>query len=335
MEPRSTPAGRGRLAPPRGPTNRPPRPASIRSLPRSVAGLPLLLALLLAAGGEARPAVAQGGEDVAWARFDVTLDVLEDGSFRVVERQVVDFRSGWFRTASVQIPLDRTASDRKVVVREEADAGAVTYRGERGSGRYDAPDPGTYRWNTTGGVLDVAWGFEASSFEQRTFVLEYDAAGALRVYPNPPPPSPPRRSPPTGRPAALARPRRGRAAAPGGTSPTPGTAPAAGRRIGANAAPGIARAVSRCPTGRGRATTPGGPSRGVSSGLTSMLNGAGNALSAFGQTAHSGGDDDNSGWSSRRSSGSGRSSRSGRSRASFGGGGRRGGASGGGRRGFG
>ena len=48
---------------------------------------------------------AQTERAVEWERFDVTLELLTDGSYRVTERQVVEFDGGPFRTGFADIPL--------------------------------------------------------------------------------------------------------------------------------------------------------------------------------------------------------------------------------------
>lgn len=173
-----------------------PRPPTARSGPKASRARPLLvlvlaLALLVGAGfGAAPTAAGQAEPDVEWARFDVTLELRKDGSFHVVERQVVDFGIGSFRTAFAEIPLDRIAEVRNVVVREETAISTVTFREEEVD-RYGFLDAGTYRWDASGNVLSVEWAFDQAFAEQRTFLLEYDAVGALRAYPNPPPPAEP------------------------------------------------------------------------------------------------------------------------------------------------
>lgn len=151
----------------------------------------LALALLVGAGfGAAPTAAAQAEPDVEWARCDVILELRDDGSFHVVERQVVDFGFGAFRTAFAEIPLDRIAEVRNVVVREETAVSAVAYREEEVE-RYGFLDAGPYRWDASGDVLWVEWAFDRAFAEQRPFLLEYHAVGALRAYPNSPPPAEP------------------------------------------------------------------------------------------------------------------------------------------------
>ncbi|MDP9363640.1 MAG: DUF2207 domain-containing protein [Chloroflexota bacterium] len=164
--------------------------------PRPGSSMPFVLPLVLAVAAlvaAARPvAAAQGAADVVWTRYDVSLDLRDDGSLRVVERQEVEFGASTFRRAFAEIPLGRVEEIRRVVVREETANGVVTFRHEPDRlGFHAAPAPGTFRWQRDGDVVAIDWGFEPAFGERRVFFLEYDAVGALRVYPNPPPPAEP------------------------------------------------------------------------------------------------------------------------------------------------
>lgn len=134
-------------------------------------------------------AAARQVNSVVWDRYDVSLDLRADGSFHVVERQVVDFRHRSFSTAFADIPLARIDGIGNVVVREERAGGIVAYNREDRFGELVLAD--TYRWEQAGGYLAVRWRFEPVSNARRTFLLEYDVYGALRVYLNPTPPAPP------------------------------------------------------------------------------------------------------------------------------------------------
>src|SRR5262245_8118494 len=48
---------------------------------------------------------AQSDRAVEWDRFDVQLELQQDGSYRVTETQVVAFDGGPFRTGFADIPL--------------------------------------------------------------------------------------------------------------------------------------------------------------------------------------------------------------------------------------
>jgi Predicted membrane protein (DUF2207) len=132
-------------------------------------------------------AEAQFGRSVAWDRYDVTLDLRPDGSYHVIERQVVDFEGGPFSTGFADIPMGRIDDITNVVVREETPSGVTTYEGTDCCDDYVVP--GEYTWGRNGGYTSIRWGFEPSYDEQRTFLLEYDVIGALRVYAENDPPN--------------------------------------------------------------------------------------------------------------------------------------------------
>lgn len=144
--------------------------------------LPLLLAWLACSLLAIPPAAAQSSRSVTWDRFDVEIDLHEDGSLHVVERQVVDFRGGPFYDGAAEIPLARIDAVDNVVVREETRRGVVDYA-ERRSCCSDFIPPETYEWEQGAGTLSVQWGLPGVEDERRVFLLEYDVSGVLRVYP--------------------------------------------------------------------------------------------------------------------------------------------------------
>jgi uncharacterized protein (TIGR04222 family) len=152
----------------------------------------LFLALLLALVGltfvAGVPAVlAQTGKSVVWDRYDVTLDLKNDGSYHVTERQEIDFQGGPFKGGFADIPLDRIDALQNVVVREETAGGVQDYTFVPWSNYEEAP--GTYSATQTSSQVSVRYGFTPTTDQTRTFILEYDVYGALRVYPNNDPPN--------------------------------------------------------------------------------------------------------------------------------------------------
>ncbi|HEY8446387.1 MAG TPA: DUF2207 domain-containing protein [Thermomicrobiales bacterium] len=132
------------------------------------------------------PGSATAAFGVTWARYDVTLDLLEDGTYHVVERQTVVFGPGFYSEGFAEIPTERIDAIENVVVREETPGGLVTYE----ELRYCCPTrfkPGTYAVDYESTSVTILWGFESASDETRIFVLEYDVRGALRVYDDPDP----------------------------------------------------------------------------------------------------------------------------------------------------
>jgi uncharacterized protein (TIGR04222 family) len=131
-----------------------------------------------------RPAVAKS---VEWARYDVALTVRTDGSYHVVERQEIAFQGGPFSGAFAEIPLSHIDGLGNVQLIEETADGDEPYQFVSAS-QYEE-DPGTYTAQTVSGFADIEWGFTETTNETRTFRLEYDVVGALRVYPQADPPN--------------------------------------------------------------------------------------------------------------------------------------------------
>lgn len=157
------------------------RPTSPRRL-LVPALLLLLLGLTSLVGAPA--ASAQTAKSVVWDRYDVTLDLRNDGSYHVAERQQIDFRGGPFTGGFANIPLQHMDALRGVVVREVTPNGVqddtfVDWSAFKGA-------PGTYSATQSQSQVTVRYGFTPTTNQQRTFLLEYDVFGALRVYANPP-----------------------------------------------------------------------------------------------------------------------------------------------------
>jgi uncharacterized protein (TIGR04222 family) len=119
---------------------------------------------------------------VTWTSFDVDLTLNRDASFHVVERQVIQFNGGPFHVGYATIPLRNLEGLDNIVVREETPSGVETYARVSPS-QYDE-EPGTYSLERTSTDVIVNWAFDETSDESRTFLLEYDVFGALRVYPD-------------------------------------------------------------------------------------------------------------------------------------------------------
>ena len=66
-----------------------------------------------------------------WKNYDVTLTLNQDGTFHVVERQVVDFTGGPFTYAFADIPLGRVDEITNVKVSEERTGRVVEYERSR------------------------------------------------------------------------------------------------------------------------------------------------------------------------------------------------------------
>jgi len=141
-----------------------------------VAALLAIVMMILPSG----VGIVSAEQTVTWQRFDVTLDLQADGSYHVTERQVIRFEGGTFSGGFAVLPLDRIDGIDNIQLSEEIGGNDEPYQLIAWS-RYD-DDAETYSYRETGSEIEIAWGFPSTRNGTRTFVLEYDVAGALRVY---------------------------------------------------------------------------------------------------------------------------------------------------------
>jgi hypothetical protein len=145
----------------------------------------LLLVLIGLTAFAGTPATsAQEGKSVVWDRYDVTLDLLSDGSYHVTERQEIDFQGGPFSGGFANIPLERIDALRGLVISEETANGDQDYTFVPWSDYKEAP--GTYSATQSQSQVSVRYGFTPTTDQKRTFIMQYDVYGALRVYTDPP-----------------------------------------------------------------------------------------------------------------------------------------------------
>ena len=110
-------------------------------------------------------------KDLHWDRYDVIIDLHQDGTFTVTEDQLIDFTSGTFSEGFATIPLSRVTEITNVQVFENGQP----YQLGRG-------EPGTYDVSTFGGNIEILWWFTPATDETRQFTIQYDVIGGLRVY---------------------------------------------------------------------------------------------------------------------------------------------------------
>ena len=139
-----------------------------------------LATLVLPVSGLGTRTVEAQQRSVAWERFDVRLDLREDGTFHVAERQQIAFDGGPFRGAFREIPIARMDDIGNVQV--SAVNGETVEPFTFVSPGTFSDVPGTYTYRQTASNLKIDWGFDPATSETRTFVIEYDVVGALRVY---------------------------------------------------------------------------------------------------------------------------------------------------------
>ncbi|MHB8992458.1 MAG: DUF2207 family protein, partial [Chloroflexota bacterium] len=131
------------------------------------AALSLALTLLLLAS----PVAAQP-QPPYWQRFDVSIDLQQNGDFLVTEDQTVLFGPTTARRGFREIPLDRVVQITDVSVSEPG----RDYR--RG-----AEAPYSYQVTREGDLLRIDWWFPPTSNAPRTFLVSYRVVGGLRYYP--------------------------------------------------------------------------------------------------------------------------------------------------------
>lgn len=130
------------------------------------------------------PVLAQSDdESVVWTDYDVTIDVRDDGTMHVTERQLVEF-DGYFGNGFANIPLARVEGIENVSVAVANDASddpePLDYLAPR---RY-IESAGTFTYSEQAGELAIDYGFESTSPDDnvRLILLEYDVLGGIRVY---------------------------------------------------------------------------------------------------------------------------------------------------------
>jgi hypothetical protein len=132
-------------------------------------------------------ATAQTTRSFVWDRVDVTVALQEDSTLHVTERDRALFFGGPFRRGFRDIPLARIERIDNIRVASVSGNGLQHMR-------YVAPDtfsmnvPNTFTIRKMGPSVRIEWSFPATTSQIRTFQLDYDAHGALRVYTDHDPP---------------------------------------------------------------------------------------------------------------------------------------------------
>jgi hypothetical protein len=148
--------------------------------------LALLLFTLTAAipaaslGQEATPAPAT--RSFHWERIDVAVELREDSSFHVTNREQVAFEGGPFFTGFAEIPLAWIEAVENIQVGEVIDDRIEPFQYVEPEA-FSADVPNTFTYETFVRDVVITWSFLATNSQSRTFQLEYEASGVLRVYP--------------------------------------------------------------------------------------------------------------------------------------------------------
>src|SRR5215216_6923858 len=162
----------------------------IRGRSRFSAVALLLVLLALAAASIARlpeAVLAQSDRSVIWDDIDVTVELREDSSFHVTERDRIDFIGGPFRSGYREIPLARIEAVDNISAGEVGGDTVQPYRYVQ-PGDFSADVPNTYTYREVGTTLRIEWSFPRTTSQSRIFQIDYDALGALRVYNDAEPP---------------------------------------------------------------------------------------------------------------------------------------------------
>lgn len=145
-------------------------------------------------------------DGIAWETYDVTIDVREDGSLHVTEAQEVTF-DGSYSQGFAEIPMTRIESIDNVSVTlergvEPDEDGRFVYSADEPEGdlvearevRRDPESlrPNTFRAEREGDLFLIDYAFEPTSYaylagndnNTRTIIIEYDAHGVIRDYPD-------------------------------------------------------------------------------------------------------------------------------------------------------
>lgn len=130
----------------------------------------LALTLILISAG----LVQAQGKTLYWAAWDVDISVRLDGTYRVVERQTIEFTSGTFTFGTRGIDTRRLGRITDVEVWE-------------GDQRF-VPDrsgaPWTFQTYMNGSEYTIKWFFPPTSDSRHTYVIAYTVEGGLRYYPD-------------------------------------------------------------------------------------------------------------------------------------------------------
>ncbi len=155
----------------------------IRGTGRFVLSSGIVLALLaMLIPGALLSVEAQANRSAYWKEYNTEITVHEDGTFHVVETQVVSF-SGEFSFGNRVIPADRVEAMENFQVHVANSQGEEPREFEQMS--QDNGEPGTYVLNERIDETEIVYNFDPTSgTEDRVIVIEFDVIGGLRVYPD-------------------------------------------------------------------------------------------------------------------------------------------------------
>ncbi|NOZ27333.1 MAG: DUF2207 domain-containing protein [Chloroflexi bacterium] len=107
-----------------------------------------------------------------WDRWDVDIVVRTDGTFRVVERQTIEFTSGTFTFGIRGVDVRRLDRISDVEVRE----------GDQVFQKSSSGQPWTFTTYMEGNEFKIKWYFPPTSDSRHTYTIAYTVHGGLRYY---------------------------------------------------------------------------------------------------------------------------------------------------------
>src|SRR6188472_3268344 len=116
--------------------------------------LALIVLALGALAGQASVIQAQSDRSVVWDQIDETVELREDSSFHVTERDRIDFIGGPFRSGYREIPKARIDAIDNVRVGEVTGGSVQPYR-YVSPGDFSADVPNTYTYREVGPTLRI------------------------------------------------------------------------------------------------------------------------------------------------------------------------------------
>src|SRR5215216_3829049 len=143
--------------------------------------LALLMLVVVLLAGVPADALGQSDRSVVWDQIDVTVELREDSSFHVTERDRIDFIGGPFRSGYREIPLARIEAVDNISAGEVGGDTVQPYRYVQ-PGDFSADVPNTYTYREVGTTLRIEWSFPRTTSQSHTFQIDFDAFGVLRVY---------------------------------------------------------------------------------------------------------------------------------------------------------
>lgn len=143
---------------------------------RRLRPLALLSFLLLAlVAGPTLPIASAQSQSLYWDRYDVDIEVLENGDLRVTETQTITFTSGVFREGYAEISKYNTDRITDITVSENGEA----YTGYSTSCCLDDQEFAIEHYDD---YVAVVWNMGRTQDETRTFELAYTVEGTIRRY---------------------------------------------------------------------------------------------------------------------------------------------------------